>query len=165
MHKTPALHNANKIGERMIVMEHQGSRNERLRGRSKRCVCKYCGGELKIKSIIFNEFIEARSELYCPECDRIEFGVEPEIYRCAKYYVEEFKYNAYKELDDAVLTRQMTIAKVCEIMDWVVKNIGVANDNGFQVPLNMKSYLLGETIYLTDDTLKEIQIISGEENE
>jgi hypothetical protein len=29
----------------------------------------------------------------------------------------------------------------------------------------MKSYLLGETIYLTDDTLKEIQIISGEENE
>ena len=33
-------------------MEHQGSRNERLRGRSKRCVCKYCGGELKIKSII-----------------------------------------------------------------------------------------------------------------
>ena len=73
--------------ERMSIMNQQESRNERLRGRSKRCVCKYCGGELKIKSIIFNEFIEARSELYCPECDRIEFGVEPEIYQCAKYYV------------------------------------------------------------------------------
>ena len=149
MHKTPALHNANKIGERMIIMEHQGSRNERLRGRSKRCVCKYCGGELKIKSIVFNEFIEARSELYCPECDRIEFGVEPEIYQCAKYYVEEFKYNAYKELDDAVLTRQMTIAKVCEIMAWEAQTFGIVDENGFTIPLKYNNNFIGECITLT----------------
>lgn len=145
-------------------MEWQDSRNERLRERNKRCVCKYCGGKLKIKSIIFNELIEARSELYCPECDRIEFGVEPEIYQCAKYYVEEFKYNAYKDLDDVALTKQMTIAKVCEIMEWLVKNIGITDDNGFCVPLNMKPYLLGETIHLTDEKLEEIKKITGEGN-
>ena len=147
-----------------MAMEWQDSRNERLRERNKRCVCKYCGGKLKIKSIIFNELIEARSELYCPECDRIEFGVEPEIYQCAKYYVEEFKYNAYKDLDDVALTKQMTIAKVCEIMEWLVKNIGITDDNGFCVPLNMKPYLLGETIHLTDEKLEEIKKITGEGN-
>lgn len=150
--------------ERMIIMVQQDNRNARLRERSKRCVCKYCGGKLKIKSIIFNEFIEARSELYCPECDRIEFGVEPEIYQCAKYYVEEFQYNAYKEIDNAMLTKQMTIAKVCEIMDWLSKNIGITDDNGFCVPLNIKTYLLGATIHLTDEQLNEIPKVPGDEH-
>lgn len=140
-------------------------RTERLQKRSKRCVCKYCGGELKIKSIVFNEFIEARSELYCPHCGRIEFGVEPEIYQCAKYYVEEFKYNAYKELDDVALTKQMTIAKVSEIMEWLVKNLGITDNDGFCVPLKKKMHFLGEMSYLTDEDLKKAESVVGEYDE
>lgn len=59
-----------------------------LKKRTKRCVCKYCGGKLKLRRIIFSEYEDARIEIFCSQCDRIEFGVEPEISRSAEYFVE-----------------------------------------------------------------------------
>lgn len=47
-----------------------------LRNRVKHCVCKYCGGQLKLRQISFSEFEDARTEIFCSDCDRIEFGVE-----------------------------------------------------------------------------------------
>lgn len=70
-----------------------------LQKRSARCVCKYCGGPLRVKSIAFNEIVDGCTELYCDKCGRIEYGVEPEIYQNAKYYVDELDYNCYPELD------------------------------------------------------------------
>ena len=76
-----------------------------LKERSARCVCKYCGGGLRVRQILFTEYEEARIELFCKECDRIEFGVEPEIYANAQYFVEETGFNCYPDLDDNEKTK------------------------------------------------------------
>lgn len=49
---------------------------------------------------IFSDYGEARSELYCPVCQRIEFGTEPEIYQSATYFVDNLEFNHYPGLDD-----------------------------------------------------------------
>ena len=41
-----------------------------------------------MKQLVFSEYDDARVEIFCRDCDRIEFGVEPEIYEIAKYFVE-----------------------------------------------------------------------------
>ena len=64
-------------------------RNQMLRKRAKRCVCKYCGGRLRLKQLVFSEYDDARTEIFCRECDRIEFGVEQEIYKSAQYFFGE----------------------------------------------------------------------------
>lgn len=91
-------------------------RIDMLKKRTKRCVCKYCGGQLKLRQITFTDNVDARTEIFCSDCDRIEFGVEKEIYSSAKFFVENSRFNCYPDLDDSENTKQMTIAKVCEIM-------------------------------------------------
>ena len=130
-------------------------RLEMLKQRSQRCVCKYCGGALRVRQIVFTEYEDARIELFCKDCDRIEFGVEPEIYENAKFYVEETGFNCFAELDDSDKTRQMTIAKISEILTWENQNIGILTPEGFNVPLNTNQHYVGECITLTDDDLQE----------
>ena len=129
-----------------------------LKERSARCVCKYCGGQLRVRQIIFTEYEEARIELFCKDCDRIEFGVEPEIYTNAQYFVEETGFNCYPDLDDNEKTKQMTIAKVCEIMTWENQNIGILTPEGFCVPLNMNQHSVGDCLTLSDEDLTHGQI-------
>lgn len=130
-------------------------RLESLKKRTKRCVCKYCGGRLKLRRIIFSEYEDARIEIFCNDCDRIEFGVEPEIYASAKFFVENSGFNCFPDLDQNERTKKMTIAKVCEIMAWQDQNLGLLSAEGFQVPLNMSENFVGECITLTEDDLDE----------
>ena len=128
-------------------------RIETLKGRMNRCNCKYCGSHLEIRRIIFSEFEDARVELFCPECDRIEYGVEPELYRSAAYFVDTLKFNHFPELSQNEQTRKMNIAKVCDIMTWVCKNLGFVSENGFKVPIEMNQVLLGENLTITEEEL------------
>lgn len=128
-------------------------RIEMLKKRSRRCVCKYCGGKLRLRRIIFSEFEEARVEIFCNECDRIEFGVEPEIYASAKFFVENSGFNCYPDLDDNEKTKQMTIAKVCEIMAWENQNLGFLDKEGFKVNLDVNENFVGEIITFDDEDL------------
>ena len=128
-------------------------RLDMLKSRSKRCCCRYCGGSLEIKSIMFNEFVEARVELYCPECDRIEFGVEPEIYQSARYFMETIGFDCFPELDNHETKRMMTIAKLCDIMSWQDKALGFINDKGFQVPVQADGNVIGECTIFSDEDL------------
>lgn len=130
-------------------------RIDMLKKRTKRCVCKYCGGRLKLRRIIFSDYEEARIEIFCKDCNRIEFGIEPEIYASAKYFVENSKYNCYPDLDDNEKTKQMTIAKICEIMAWQDQNIGILNNEGFCVSLNLNENFVGECVTLSDEDLEE----------
>ncbi len=130
-------------------------RVEMLKGRAKRCVCKYCGGRLRLKRIIFSDHEDARVEIYCDNCERIEYGVEQEIYQSARYFVDELKFNCYPNQDANESTRRMTIAKVCEIMAWENKNLGLLDRDGFRVPLEVNGNILGECIILTDEDLLE----------
>ena len=48
----------------------------------------------------------------------------------------------------------MNIAKVSEIIDWGCRNLGLLTENGFAMPLNLKSELLGEALIIDDDSLQ-----------
>lgn len=130
-------------------------RLDMLKKRTKRCVCKYCGGNLKLRQVTFTDNIDARIEIFCSECDRIEFGVEREIYGSAKFFVENSRFNCYPDLDDSENTKQMTIAKVCEIMAWENQNLGFMNGNGFVVPIHANENFIGECVTFCDDDLIE----------
>ena len=139
---------------------HSYKRFDMLKQRTRRCVCKYCGSRLKLRRIVFSEFEDARVEMFCSGCNRIEFGVEKEIYQSAKFFVENGKFNLYPDLAENQQTQQMTISKICEIMAWENQNMGWLNGDGFTVPLNINENFLGDCITLTDEDL-----LDGEEME
>lgn len=129
-----------------------------LKQRTKRCRCKYCGGGLKLRRIIFSEHEDARIEIFCNSCERIEYGVEPEIYQSAVYFVENSGFNCYPDLADNEQRKQMVVAKVCEIMAWQDQNLGILKEDGFCVELNMNENFLGECVTLEDlDLVDEIE--------
>ena len=130
-------------------------RVEMLKARQDRCCCKYCGGKLQIRRIIFSEDEAARVELFCEQCDRIEYGVEPEIYQNAVHLVDYMQFDHYPDLDKNGQTRRMNIAKVCEIITWGVKNLGLLNERGFTVPVVERKEVAEDCIILTESMLKE----------
>lgn len=135
-------------------------RLDALKKRARRCRCKYCGGKLELRRIIFSDYEDARIEIFCSSCDRIEFGVEPEVYESARYFVDNSNFNCYPDLDENEKTRQMTTAKVCEIMDWQNKNLGFADENGFKVPLEIDENVVGECVVFSDaDLNKDTDIV------
>lgn len=111
---------------------HSEERLKMIAKRAKRCVCKYCGEKLNLQRIMFHDIKEARSEIYCKNCGKIEFGVEPEIYQCAQSFVDQCGYDHFPEFDDNEKKRQMNIAKTCEIMDWCCKELGILTQDGFK---------------------------------
>lgn len=130
-------------------------RVEELRERAKRCCCKYCGGSLELRRIVFNDDEDARIELFCSHCDRIEYGVEPEIYRNAVYFVERLRFNHYPDLDDNVMTKRMNIAKVCDIMTWGDKNLGILDANGFKIPVTSCPEVVDDSMVLTRSMVEQ----------
>lgn len=106
-----------------------------MKEREKRCCCKQCGGALEIRVIIFNKYGGAGAELYCPACEKIEFGTEPEIYRAAKTFVDEFGFNHFLDLEENERTYMLNIAKVCDILGWGCKEWGILDKKGLKIPL------------------------------
>ena len=133
--------------------DQAAGRVEELTARAKRCCCKFCGGHLIVRRIIFSEDEQARIELFCSQCDRIEYGVEPEIYSNAVCFVDHFHFNHYPDLDSNAQTRRMNIAKICDIMMWGDKNLGFLSEEGFTVPPQSQEMLIGECVVLTDADL------------
>jgi len=103
--------------------------------------------------IAFSDYGEARSELYCENCQRIEFGTEPEIYQSAVYFVDLFGFNHYPGLDDNEKTRQMNIAKICEIIAWGEQQSGLLNEYGYTAPVSLKLEQIGQTVIFEDQDL------------
>ncbi len=143
-------------------MSESVSRIEELRQRARRCRCKYCGGQLEIRRIIYGRVEDARVEIFCRDCDRIEYGIEPEIYQAAQYFVEEMGFNAYPDLGESAKIQQMSIAKTCEIMAWVCKYLGVIDQGGFTIPLDQQKQILGEALLLEDEDLSEMCASQGQ---
>lgn len=129
-------------------------RVETLKRRSKRCCCKYCGGPLTLKRITFNNFEDARIEIYCDSCDRIEYGVEPEIYRSAQNFVDNLDFNFYTDMEQNARTHRMSVAKVCEIMAWGFKNTGMLDAEGFTVPLKYNDHSQEQCLIITRKELE-----------
>lgn len=131
------------------------SRLNMLKGRTKRCVCKYCGGGLKIRQIFFSDLDDARLEIFCKRCNRIEFGVEPEIYQSAKFFIEETGFNYFQNMDNTDSILQMDTAKVCELMSWICQNIGILTNEGFNIPLDINKNFIGECLTIKDADLSD----------
>lgn len=130
-------------------MEKKNERIEELKARTSRCCCKYCGSTLELRRILYGDLDNARVEIFCQNCDRIEYGVEREIYHIAKYYVEELEYNAFPDLDYTERTKQMNISQVCEIVNWGCKNLSLLNSQGFKYPISIDETIEGSIVRLT----------------
>ena len=70
-------------------------------------------------------------------------------FRPAKYFVEHFDFNWYTYLDDNAQTKQMTIAKICDILTWQNQQLGFQDQDGFKVPVNMKEELQGQSMTIS----------------
>ena len=139
------------------MQEKAEKRVEMLKERVKRCVCKSCGGKLSLRQLDYNEFEDARIEIFCDSCDRLEFGIEPEIYTSAQYYVDEFRVNMYPDMGNNQLARRMSIASISDIMNWALQNMGYLTKEGFTVPPNMEGKILRECIVLDDQMVDELE--------
>lgn len=144
-----------------VVIMTKTERVEELKERTQRCRCKYCGGKLELRKIIYGDLNNARVEIFCHECDRIEFGVEKEIYQIAKYFVEELDFNVFPDLDYSDKIKSMNIAKICEIISWGCKNLSLLDVNGFKYPVIVNTEMEGECLKITQDSLlSEIKKLS-----
>ena len=131
------------------------SEETRLRKRVARCRCSYCGGTLELRKLTYSSYEVSKLEVYCDHCKRIEYGVEPEIYDVAEYFVDELGFDYYKDLDNNIRKREMNIAKVSEIIDWGCKNLGMLTEDGFSTQINLDTALLGEALLIKDDQLEQ----------
>ncbi len=143
----------------MLPKNVSEERVQELRSRSKRCVCKYCGGKLKVRLLDFGDIETANLEIFCENCDMIEYGVEPEIYRNAVYFVDNLGFNVYPDRQDNASTRRLNIGKVCEIISWHERQIGIHDENGYNIPLHDNKELLdcadGSIIVIGEEITKE----------
>ena len=143
------------------------NRIERLKKRAQRCVCKYCGKELTLRHIVFSDINEAKVELYCKACERIEFGVEKEIYYSAYNFVDNLEFDYYENVDANEKKHQMNVAKICEILSWNYKNMGLLNQDGFTVPVNIEKDMWSECLVLPsrDVVLEDGEVITECQNQ
>lgn len=130
---------------------------QELRSRVNRCKCSYCGSELILRRLTYGNSEEGRLDLFCPSCNRIEYGVEPEIYQIAEYYVDEIGFDYYGELDESLRKKRMNMAKVCEMMQWCCKNLGLLNQEGFTTDVQMDAALSGQDLLLSEEFLTKDQ--------
>ena len=106
--------------------------DEYLTNRVKRCVCRQCGGKLEKKVIAYNKYGGAGVELYCPKCEKIEYGTEPEIFALAQEFVDEVEFDYFTEMEDELRHDQLNVAKMCDILGWVYRRTDVLDENGMR---------------------------------
>ena len=151
------MSNEHLLADAGIDFREQGEQSQRLmslRTRAARCVCRYCGSPLSLRKITYAAYDEAKIEVFCEHCSRIEYGTEPELYQIAAYFVDEMTYDHYPNLDESVRKRRMNIAMICDILGWGFKNTGLLSSEGFTTALQFDQDLLGEAMTISDKALR-----------
>lgn len=75
-------------------------------------------------------------DLYCPSCDKVENGIEPEIYEIAKAYVDKFEFNYYLDMEESAYNYRMNVAKIGTITKWVIEKFLSKRGNDSEYYLN-----------------------------
>ena len=138
------------------MQKEKSLRVERLKKRTKYCCCRYCGGELNVRQIVFHTYAEARIELYCDQCQKIEYGVEKESYMSAKAFVEATQFNYFPDMEDNEQRLQMNIAKVANMTSWQMRYLGLTNEGGFTVPVHVNEYGMEQCTTVEEDRLEQL---------
>lgn len=144
------------VGINFREQKEQSRRLKELRERAARCCCRYCGNPLTLRKITYAAYDEAKIELYCENCNRIEAGTEPEIYKMAAYYVDEMQYDHYLNLDNSPQKRRMNIALICDILTWGFKNSGLLSKEGFNIALKLDEDIMAEAFSISDQYLESL---------
>ena len=144
------------VGINFREQKEQSKRIIELRQRASRCRCRYCGHPLTLRKITYAAYDEAKIELFCEQCSRIESGTEPEIYKIAEYYIDALKYDYYSNLDHSTNKRRMNIAMICDILTWGFKNSGLLGKDGFHTPLHLNEDLMGEAFSIPNSYLESL---------
>ena len=141
----------------LVERTEKEERLQEIYQRVSRCVCRYCGHKLSLRKITYAAYDEAKIELFCEQCQRIEYGVEPEIYKVAEYFVEELGYDHYTNIDNSLKKTRMNIAVISDIIAWGFKNTGILKKDGFTVELDLDAGILGEATYISDTSLNALK--------
>ena len=133
----------------MSLINHYGNKqnhfsHEELVERKKHCVCKQCGGELDVALIIYNKYGGSGEELYCTHCQKQEFGVERLVYQMAEYYVENFQFNYFYDMEENDVNFQLNVAKVADMISWIFKNVDLLDQNGLKEKIPDYEYYLSK---------------------
>ncbi len=139
-----------------MMPNEKSLRVERLKRRAKYCCCRYCGGELHVRQLVFHSQAAARIELYCDQCQKIEYGVEKEAYASARAFVEATQFNFFSDLEDNEQRLQMNVAKVCSITSWQLRYLGLADESGLKVPVHISESGTEQCTIVEDDRLEQL---------
>ena len=124
-------------GEKVSIISNYGRSfgsydHDKLIERANRVVCKHCGGKLVTALIVYDIYGGAGEELYCPHCQKQEFGVEQEIYSLAEYYVDNFQFNYFYDMEENEVNFRLNVAKVADMLSWMLKNVGLLTKDGLK---------------------------------
>jgi len=134
-------------------------RIDELKRRVKSCCCRYCGSKLQLRRIIYGNTEEGRVEIFCSQCNRIEYGVQKEIYLAAKYFVDEFGRSAGQLLDDRTTPYRQRVCNVCNIMTWGLTALDLMDHEGFKVPVTPADKILAEEVIFDEKDLDDTDLL------
>ena len=78
-----------------------------------------------------------------------------------KAFLEKYNYM----LKETPVRSVEDVAKICDIMAWGCKNLGLLEYDGFKVPVDISTSILGEEVILYDmDLDADVEIIDMDED-
>ena len=136
-------------------MNQKLPRVEHLKERAKDCCCSYCGGDLAVRRILYQTTAEYRIELYCDNCEKIEYGVPRALYDSAKAAIERLGFNYYPETEEGVTRNQMNIAKLSTLTAWQLRYLGMIDDERLKDAAEGSTQSMDTNTIVSEDDLDE----------
>lgn len=137
-------------------MNQKLPRVEHLKERAKDCCCSYCGGDLAVRRILYQTTAEYRIELYCDNCEKIEYGVPRALYDSAKAAIERLGFNYYPETEEGVTRNQMNIAKLSTLTAWQLRYLGMIDDERLKEASEGSTQSMDANTVVSEDDLDEL---------
>ncbi len=137
-------------------MNQKLPRVEHLKERAKDCCCSYCGGDLAVRRILYQTTAEYRIELYCDNCEKIEYGVPRALYDSAKAAIERLGFNYYPETEEGVTRNQMNIAKLSTLTAWQLRYLGMIDDERLKDAAEGSTQSMDANTIVSEDDLDEL---------
>ena len=137
-------------------MNQKLPRVEHLNERAKDCCCSYCGGDLAVRRILYQTTAEYRIELYCDNCEKIEYGVPRALYDSAKAAIERLGFNYYPETEEGVTRNQMNIAKLSTLTAWQLRYLGMIDDERLKDAAEGSTQSMDTNTIVSEDDLDEL---------